>query len=463
MASAAAVTNIGPKRVAVDPVAVTKQKEAENAAQAERIQHERDLKVADDDRKRADRENNTLTMQTEDAENKLEKTVHDKITMEIVNHDLKIDRDRLQHNLDNEVRKCEREKEKLEKDLNCQMESKKIKNEMELETNRRKAEEEKQKQEKKIEKLATENAKLTETISNKESEISDLKNKSKEEIDEKKQQLIEEWEEKIRSIQDEHDQDIMERDLVEQKLGEEKKNLDKDREDLQDENEDNLAQQQHEFQQTLQSTMEEVNEKWRKKFDNLEQQKATKEQMLRDSISHLEAKTKDEVDASEAQWKLIVKQKENEIEFMKSNMEKDLEKALDICKNIEDEMKKKQLEYENELKVKLNERELEVKEECKKKLEERIKKVSMNLKYEMDLKEKDYKFQMERKVKEMAAIEDSLSRAVARKNELENKLRLADRNSCKAQITRVTRDESNKVEDMARRIFKARRFNIESD
>ena len=45
---------------------------------------------------------------------------------------------------------------------------------------------------------------------------------------------------------------------------------------------------------------------------------------------------------------------------------------------------------------------------------------------------------------------------------LENKLRLADRNSCKAQISRVTRDESNKVEDMARRIFKARRFNIES-
>ena len=47
MASAAAVTNIGPKRVVVDPAAVTKQKEAENAAQAERIQHERDLKVAD--------------------------------------------------------------------------------------------------------------------------------------------------------------------------------------------------------------------------------------------------------------------------------------------------------------------------------------------------------------------------------------------------------------------------------
>ena len=42
---------------------------------------------------------------------------------------------------------------------------------------------------------------------------------------------------------------------------------------------------------------------------------------------------------------------------------------------------------------------------------------------------------------------------------LENKLRSADRNSCKAQISRVTRDESNKVEDMARRIFKANRFN----
>ena len=139
------------------------------------------MKVADDDRKRADKENSTLTMQTEDAENKLEKIVHEKMPMELVNHDLKIVKNCLQHNLDNEVRKCEREKEKLQKDLNCQTESKKIKNEMELESNQRKAEEEKPKQEKKIEKLTSEIAKLTETISNKEKhfQVSKIKEENK--------------------------------------------------------------------------------------------------------------------------------------------------------------------------------------------------------------------------------------------------------------------------------------------
>ena len=74
------------------------------------------------------------------------------------------------------------------------------------------------------------------------------------------------------------------------------------------------------------------------------------------------------------------------------------------------------MDFEKELVIKLNERELEVKEECKKKLEDRIKKVTYNLQHEMSLKERDHKFQLERKTVELASVEESLSRAIARKN-----------------------------------------------
>ena len=416
MASSVFVKNRRPNLFAEDKYYPTRLKAAENTSLAESIQHERELKLADDEFKRADRMNNALVMKTEDLENRLEKSVYDKMTMEIINHNLKIDRDRLQHNLDNEIRRCQREKEKLEKDLNFQFETQTLKNEMELETNCRKADEVKEKLEKKIEKLSDEIEKLTETLRAKETEISDLKTKFKHEMEENEQQLIDAWEEKIRSIQTEHDQDIVDRVLVEKKLYEDKKNLTRDIANLQDENEDNLAHQGHEFQQTLQNTMEEVNQKWRKKYDNLMDEKYNNEKMLKDSISHLQAKIKDEVDAVEGQWKLNLQQKENEMGFLRNNLEKDLEKTVNYCKSLEDEIQKKQLDFEKELMIKLNERELEVKEECKKKLEDRIKKVTYNLQHEMSLKERDHKFQLERKTVELASVEESLSRAIARKN-----------------------------------------------
>merc|ERR1719166_755052 len=124
-------------------------------------------------------------------------------------------------------------------------------------------------------------------------------------------------------------------------------------------------------------------------------------------------------------------------------------------------MQKKQLDFEKELMIKLNERELEVKEECKKKLEDRIKKVTYNLQHEMSLKERDHQFQLERKTVELASVEESLSRAIARKNVAEKKLRLADRDSCKAQISKVTEDETNKIEVLAKKILRSRKFNVD--
>ena len=45
---------------------------------------------------------------------------------------------------------------------------------------------------------------------------------------------------------------------------------------------------------------------------------------------------------------------------------------------------------------------------------------------------------------------------------LEKKLRLADRDSCKAQISKVTEDGTNKIEDLARKIMRSRKFNVDS-
>ena len=89
-----------------------------------------------------------------------------------------------------------------------------------------------------------------------------------------------------------------------------------------------------------------------------------------------------------------------------------------MYKYLEEEMAIKQMEFENKLKMKLNEKDWNVREECKRKLEERIQTVANNLKYEIDLKEKDQRCKMERKNDEMASVEESLLKTLASNNEL---------------------------------------------
>ena len=120
---------------------------------------------------------------------------------------------------------------------------------------------------------------------------------------------------------------------------------------IQIENEDN-----HELQQTFETTLEKVNDKWRRIYDTLEQQRLNKWMILNDTIYQLKSKMEDGIDATEAKWKLTLQKKENEMEFIKKHMEKDLQEAIGICKSLEDEMKKKQSEFDNKLKLKLNEK-----------------------------------------------------------------------------------------------------------
>ena len=239
--------------------------------------------------------NHFMKMKTEDLENKLKKSFSEKMTMELINQDLKIRRDHLHHYLCQEVRSFQREKENLEKDLILQMESKKLKMEIELEIVKRKADEDRQKLEKKIENLTVETAKLAENISNKDAEISDLKIKYNEEMDEHELDLIEELEAIIRKIQAEHDQNKMERNQMIKKLEEEKKSITRNIEDIQIENEEN-----HELQQTFETTLEKVNEKWRRIYDTLEQQRLNKWMILNDTIYQLKSEMEDGIDATEA-------------------------------------------------------------------------------------------------------------------------------------------------------------------
>merc|ERR1712130_1043161 len=247
MASSATVFNKLPSKLEVDHKAVEKQRAAENAAQAERIQHEREVKLADDKRQHAEKENISMARKTENMESNLDRTVHEKMAMEGINHDLKVDKDRLQHNLDNETRRCQREAEKMAKDFSQKIESQKMKNDMVMETNKNKAEEMKAKAEKKIAKFEEEKAKLTEKISTKEAELSDLKTKNKGEKGEKELQLNQGHEEEVKKIQAEHSNDLAERDLLEKKLAEDKKNLEKDIDNEKKANENALEQQSQEF------------------------------------------------------------------------------------------------------------------------------------------------------------------------------------------------------------------------
>jgi len=132
-----------------------------------------------------------------------------------------------------------------------------------------------------------------------------------------------------------------------------------------------------------------------------------------------------------------MQERENDLEFMRNNLEQDMKEQIDIIQSLEEGMQKEEMDYQNEMKIKLNEKELELKEENKKKLKERLDKVRDNLQFEMSLKEKNHKSQMERKIDEVATLEESLLRAVARKNEVEEKLRAFNEDSTQALLSRI--------------------------
>ena len=165
------------------------------------------------------------------------------------------------------------------------MENQESINDLEMETCKRKSNEIKEKYEKIIEKLEAEKAILAEIFSNKKAEISDMKSRKHEEMIVKKKQLDEEFAGRLSKVQMEHDIDLMERDLLEHKLAEDKKNLDRDIDNEKKAFECRLKQQSQEFQETLKDKIREVIRKWEIEVHQFEEKRSWTELALKNFIS----------------------------------------------------------------------------------------------------------------------------------------------------------------------------------
>ena len=68
----------------------------EFSAQSKRIKNERELKLADDERKCAERKGIDLSSKIEDLRENLQRTYREALVMKLENHDLEVDREVLQ-------------------------------------------------------------------------------------------------------------------------------------------------------------------------------------------------------------------------------------------------------------------------------------------------------------------------------------------------------------------------------
>ena len=81
-------------------------------------------------------------------------------------------------------------------------------------------------------------------------------------------------------------------------------------------------------------------------------------------------------------------------------------------------MRQKAVDNQNDMKIKLNEKTMNMKEEHMKELNDAVRKETYNLQHQMNLREKNHQFEMEKKAIELAIMEESLTRALARKTEV---------------------------------------------
>ena len=294
----------------------------------------------------------------------------------------------------------------------------KVHYEKELESERSKAADVKKTLDKQVEELKVEIVGLNEEVGRKTVEITKFEADHSEKLIENENRLKTEYEEKIKRMQEDHDQEIAEREIEEAKLVEDKKMLKNDIDNLNNDHENDLIERNHDHQQAVEDAIEEVNNKWRNKCLQLERECENKEKCYMDEISHLETKIRDDLKENDGRWQLSLKQKQNEMDLMKENFERNLVEENEKNSALENKYLKEKLQLKNEAQMKLNEKVTELNEEFKKKLEERVKTLTSNLKYEMEQKEKDHLYKMERKDMELATMEESLARAQMRKNEI---------------------------------------------
>jgi len=341
-----------------------------NALQSSRIQYERDIKLADDERRREEKKCLELSRQNEDLRKQMDKAVQDNLEKVAISHDLSMEKERLQRELDRVLRDQQRQKEALERDFDQRVNQKKLEHEKELLNERSKAAEVEKNLDKQVEDLKAEIVELNEEVGRKTVEITKIEADHSEKWIENENRWKTEYEEK------------------------------------------------HEHKQAVEDAIEEVNNKWRNKYLQLERESESKERGYKNEISHLENKSRDDLKENDGRWQLTLSQKQNEMDFVKESLEKNLEEANQKNSAFEAKFFREKLQLKNEAEMKLNEKVKELNVEFKKKLDERVDTLTSNLKYEMGQKEKDHQYKMQRKEMELATMAESLTRAQTMKSEI---------------------------------------------
>merc|ERR1711963_858922 len=416
-----------------------------NSLKASEILYERNIKFADDERKREEKKCLELSRQNEDLRKQMDKAVQDNNEKVAISHDLSIEKERLQRELDRVLRDQQRQEEALKRDFVQILVQKDLEHEKELMNERSKAKEIKKNLDKQVEELKAEIVELNEEVGRKTVEITKIEADHSEKWIENETRLKTEYEVKIKKIQEVHDQEIAERELEEARLSQDRKLLKNDVDAMNHDHENDLLKHNHEHKQAVEDAIEEVNNKWRNKYLQLERESESKERGYKNEISHLEKKRRDDLKENDGRWQLTLSQKQNEMDFVKESLEKNMDEANQKNSAFEAKFFREKLQLKNEAEMKLNEKVKELNVEFKKKLDERVDTLTSNLKYEMGQKEKDHQYKMQRKDMELATMEDSLARAQRRNNEIEEKLRATDRKIIKTEIEKMTEDKTAKT------------------
>ena len=359
-----------------------------------------------------------LERQKYDIGKQRDRAVHISLDNERKTHDLTVEKDHLKRDLDRELRDHHREKEAIERDHQQQLDMRNLEHNREMDKERRKTEEAKRKFEERIEKLDKEIDDMNMEIEDKNVEITQIKADHKEKLNENENKLKTEYEEKMNKMQEDHKQENTERELEEEKLTEDKKELNNDSDRLQHDHECEKQRLNHVHQEEVADAIEETNASWRKKWMTMERDFENKQKELHDEITYLENKIRDVQKDDDGLWKVGLKQKQNELDVMKEDLEQKLENAREEIYDMDKKFRKEKLKINADHKMKLNKKVKEMNEDFKKKLEERVNALSYNLKYEINQKETDHRYKMERKDMELATMEEALSRAQAMKNDV---------------------------------------------
>merc|ERR1712038_1167615 len=130
--------------------------------------------------------------------------------------------------------------------------------------------------------------------------------------------------------------------------------------------------------------------------------------------------------------------------MMETQLSKQIAEAKEQAKDLKAVIRQRAVDNKNELKIKLNEKVMEMKDDHQKKVEEAVMKEMKNLKNQMEQQAKKHYFEMEKNDIDMAAKEDALSRALARRIDVEQKLRDMDRAMTKANLKKIRDDEAKR-------------------